>query len=109
MSTFNGKVKSVKFSSSDGTSNYLIIVEIEDTAHQINKVTVDLSIKANPDPAPCTHSGDAPGYCIFQGNTKTANPISGSTTPVVVRLYNASGVLLLTESVVAIVGTTGLV
>jgi hypothetical protein len=103
MGTFNGKVKGVKVNLVSST-NCLIIVEIEDTAHSVDKVTVDLPVKATPDPTPCAHSGEIAGICIYKGNTVTAKPISGSSIDVIVNLFDKDNNPILSETHTATVG-----
>ena len=98
MSTFNGKVKSVKLKVTSNQNSLLITVEIEDTAHSVDKVNVDLPVKATPNPTQCAHSGEIAGICIYKGNTVTAKPISGSSIDVIVKLYDKDNNLLLSET-----------
>lgn len=104
MGTFNGRVKGVRITNTSGVSNYLIVVEVEDTAHSVDKVTVDLPVKATPDPTPCAHSGEITGICIYKGNTVTAKPISERLINVIVNLYDKDNNLLLKETHTATVG-----
>jgi hypothetical protein len=93
MGTFNGKVKKVMASGSG--NDYSIIIEVEDSTHSVGSATVTLPVKANPNPVPCAHSGENAGVCRYLGSTKTANPISGSSMQVIVKLFDESGNLLL--------------
>jgi hypothetical protein len=103
MGTFNGRVKRVKLTTS-GANYCIITVDVEDTAHSVEKVTVDLPVKATPDPTPCAHSGEIAGICIYKGNTVTAKPISGSCIDVIVNLYDKDNNLLLSETHTATIG-----
>jgi hypothetical protein len=104
MGNFNGRIRSVKIRTTSNQNSLLITVEIEDTAHSVDKVTVDLPVKATPDPTQCTLSGDNAGIFMYKGNTVTTKPLNVSCLDVIVNLYDKDNNLLLSETHSATVG-----
>jgi hypothetical protein len=106
MGNFNGEVKGVRITSTSSTNNYLITVEIQDTAHSVAKVEVDLQLTSDPDPVNCNKHTDnvLSRICTYKGNSKTDNPISGSEHTVIVKLYFKDNTPSLSEDHKAIVG-----
>ncbi len=104
MGTFNGGVKGVRITSTSSTNNYLIIVEIEDTAHDVAKVEVDLQVTSDPNPVDCDKHSDNAGVCTYKGYSETKNPICGPTHEVIVKLFDKDNNLILSETHPATVG-----
>lgn len=102
MGNFNGRVRSVKVNTVS-SNNYLVIVEIEDTAHSVAKVAVDLQVTSDPDPVYCDKHSDSSGICTYEGNSETENPICGPTHEVIVKLYDKNNKPILSETFTATV------
>jgi hypothetical protein len=77
MSNFKGKVKGVKLNSSD-SSNYSVIVEVEDNAHQVSKVSVTFdTLTTDPSVIDCSHLNVGHQVCIYIGKTEISDISSG--------------------------------
>ena len=98
MGTFNGRVKGVRLSSSSNQNSWLITVEIEDTAHDVAKVEVDLQVTSDPNPVDCDKHSDNDGVCTYKGYSKIYDQINKPTHDVIVKLFDMDNNLILCET-----------